>query len=175
MGRRKPGKQKKESYKGPFPRNKNLAFQTVRKNMLMQSDGPTVDEFSNIDATTNYSDEVRNGVDSLSDRPRSFQAKVKNLFTSSDYSFARNIIVSVIAAVIAAYAIKLINGHDKELTKHDMQIESISKDVKENKSEIKSLSEKTNDIEKRQLLLEQKVEFNEEKTILRLSNSKEKE
>lgn len=139
-------------YKGPFHPNKNLEFDSVRKNMKTTTDGPTADMRSYNDSTISLSakdDQYRNRK-----RPKPWNKKAKNWISEHWPGALVGVIVTAIASGIG---IVVFN--------HGNQIVSINKDIEymkdyniESKNDIneleKSVIENTMDIK----LIQQKLE-----------------
>ena len=155
---------KKPSYKGPFQPNKNLEFQMVRKNMSTDTDGPTLNEVTPVDSTTDFSVINENINELLKERPVSTEYKCRKWLSEH----VAEVVVGVLIAIIGLVAI----DHSRDLARHDVEIDNISDDVLEQKSDIKELQNKTNALETDYRLLEQKVDFNEEKSQLRIPDKK---
>ena len=84
----------KSRLRPPFFINKNLQFNVVRNQMKMKTDGPTLNEMSNIDTTGNVgnSDMPRPVVE----RPVSNSVKIKNWW--SEYS--KEIVIGIVVAFV---------------------------------------------------------------------------
>ena len=150
----KKSTKKKQSYKGPFPVNKNYMFEAVRRDMQMPSDGPTLNEFSDIDTTQDLNrEEAVREVDSK--RPVSPRVKVNNWWSDN----ARSVIIAVIATIITGLLGEMVVRHKVHLAEHDREFKFMEKEIGKNQSDIEKLNEKTNTLDRDFRLLEQKVEY----------------
>ena len=152
---------KKPSYRGPFPVNKNNMFEAIRRDMRMPSDGPTLNEFSNIDTTQDLDRDV--AVREIeTKRPISPRVKVNNWWSEN----ARSVIIAVVAAIIATFLGETVVRHKVHLAEHDREFEYLEKEVDRNRSDIERLNEKTNTLDRDVRLLEQKIEYSFEGNLM---------
>lgn len=135
-----------------------MQFELVRKRMKMKTDGPTLDEMSNLDTTgnleqdTTYREPVR--------RPVSTKKRVKNWF--EDYT--KEIIISIVSAIILLVAGSLVLYHNIQLTEHGKDIEYLQNNDQKQDGAIEKLQEKSNEINTEVKLIEQRVDFESEKS-----------
>jgi len=135
-----------------------MQFELVRKRMKMKTDGPTLDEMSNLDTTgnleqdTTYREPVR--------RPVSTKKRVKNWF--EDYT--KEIIISIVSAIILLVAGSLVLYHNIQLTEHGKDIEYLQSNDQKQDGAIEKLQEKSNEINTEVKLIEQRVDFESEKS-----------
>ena len=135
-----------------------MQFELVRKRMKMKTDGPTLDEMSNLDTTgnleqdTTYRESVR--------RPVSTKKRVKNWF--EDYT--KEIIISIVSAIILLVAGSLVLYHNIQLTEHGKDIEYLQSNDQKQDGAIEKLQEKSNEINTEVKLIEQRVDFESEKS-----------
>ena len=124
----------------------------------MKTDGPTLDEMSNLDTTgnleqdTTYRESVR--------RPVSTKKRVKNWF--EDYT--KEIIISIVSAIILLVAGSLVLYHNIQLTEHGKDIEYLQSNDQKQDGAIEKLQEKSNEINTEVKLIEQRVDFESEKS-----------
>lgn len=124
----------------------------------MKTDGPTLDEMSNLDTTgnleqdTTYREPVR--------RPVSTKKRVKNWF--EDYT--KEIIISIVSAIILLVAGSLVLYHNIQLTEHSKDIEYLQSNDQKQDGAIEKLQEKSNEINTEVKLIEQRVDFESEKS-----------
>ena len=124
----------------------------------MKTDGPTLDEMSNLDTTgnleqdTTYREPVR--------RPVSTKKRVKNWF--EDYT--KEIIISIVSAIILLVAGSLVLYHNIQLTEHGKDIEYLQNNDQKQDGAIEKLQEKSNEINTEVKLIEQRVDFESEKS-----------
>ena len=124
----------------------------------MKTDGPTLDEMSNLDTTgnleqdTTYKEPVR--------RPVSTKKRVKNWF--EDYT--KEIIISFVSAIILLVAGSLVLYHNIQLTEHGKDIEYLQSNDQKQDGAIEKLQEKSNEINTEVKLIEQRVDFESEKS-----------
>lgn len=103
-------------YKGPFPPNKNLEFDSVRKNMRTTTDGPTADMRSFSDSTISQS--AKDNQFRGKRRPRPFKKKATDWLTE-------HWVGSLIGVIVTA----LTSGVGIIVFSHSNQIVSINKDI----------------------------------------------
>lgn len=124
----------------------------------MKTDGPTLDEMSNLDTTgnleqdTTYREPVK--------RPVSTKKRVKNWF--EDYT--KEIIISIVSAIILLVAGSLVLYHNIQLTEHGKDIEYLQSNDQKQDGAIEKLQEKSNEINTEVKLIEQRVDFESEKS-----------
>lgn len=124
----------------------------------MKTDGPTLDEMSNLDTTgnlgqdTTYREPVR--------RPVSTKKRVKNWF--EDYT--KEIIISIVSAIILLVAGSLVLYHNIQLTEHGKDIDYLQSNDQKQDGAIEKLQEKSNEINTEVKLIEQRVDFESEKS-----------
>lgn len=93
----------------PYFINKNLQLDIVRKQMKMKTDGPTLNEISNIDTTGNVGGEDMQQASTT--RPKSTKNQVVTWLENN-----RQIVISIIGAVVTALVLyifgSLVHNHD---------------------------------------------------------------
>lgn len=137
----------------PFFINKNLQFDAVRKRMTMKTDGPTLNEMSNIDTTGNVgkSDMPRPVVE----RPVSNSVKIKNWW--SEYS--KEIIIGIVVAFVGLLVTNLIIEHGQHLVRHDKDIEVLQKSDERQDESIDKIKENANELKTDMRLIEQRIDL----------------
>ena len=137
----------------PFFINKNLQFDAVRKRMTMKTDGPTLNEMSNIDTTGNVgnSDMPRPVVE----RPVSNSVKIKNW--GSEYS--KEIIIGIVVAFVGLLVTNLIIEHGQHLVRHDKDIEVLQKNDERQDESIDKIKENANELKTDMRLIEQRIDL----------------
>ena len=168
MGRGKNRNPRKRQYKGPFPENKYAAFQYVRKNMRMLDDGPTVNEFTQIDTTEdcfNDDDYINTGKRKVSNK-----TKITNWFSDNVKQVIMGVVITIVAAIFSYF---LFDQKTLVIT-HDVKIEEMTKDIQEHGHRLEKVEDEVLNVESEQKRLEQKVDFNEEKIELKYVKKKEK-
>lgn len=146
---RKPSGKKKPNYRGPYQDNPDLGIQTIRKSMRPESDGPTVDTFSNIDTTTNFGLNETNPAKTTPRRKRPTKEKKRSV------SF-ENILIYIFGLIATGVGI-IVYTHSNKFVSVEKDIEYIKDDTKEQKQQIETVSKQTNEIDKKIDLLDQKV------------------
>lgn len=139
--------------RSPFFINKNLQFDAVRKRMTMKTDGPTLNEMSNIDTTGNVgnSDMPRPVVG----RPVSNSVKIKNWW--SEYS--KEIIIGIVVAFVGLLVTNLIIEHGQHLVRHDKDIEVLQKSDERQDESIDKIKENANELKTDMRLIEQRIDL----------------
>lgn len=144
----------RNEYKGPFPPNKNLEFDSVRKNMKPQTDGPTADMRSYNDSTISQSakeNQFRGGR-----RPKSLKKKAEIWWTKH---WLECFIGVVVTALTSGVGIVVFN-HGNQIVSINKDIEymkkyndesknniyKIKEDIIENKTDIKLIQQKLESI-----------------------------
>lgn len=150
---RKPTK-KKSTYKGPYPNNPNLDIQNVRKSMRTDSDGPTIDTFSNIDTTTNINDGTTQRPSSPRTKRPTKEKPKKGFNISADWLLGSAFVIASTIVGIVIY------NHSNNFVSINKDIEFIKDNAKEQKSQIEKINDQNISIDKKLELLNQKVEFN---------------
>lgn len=156
----KPTKTKKKSYKGPFPMNKTFTYQTVRRNMEMSTDGPTVNEVTPLDTTQSFSSNDGQDPQNVGGRPVKTGVVVQKWLGEN----IKGIVLTVIATLFAGFCVRIAITHTEQLTSHQKDIEHIEKSISEQGTKIDHLQEKTNEINTNLLLLEQRLNLEKEST-----------
>lgn len=155
---RKPNNNKKSSYKGPFPKNPEVALHNVKKSMRTPTDGPTVDTFSNIDTTTNYSSS-----ESLDSKPKSQRSKRPTKEKPKKWNVSlESVIISIVGFIAAGVGI-IVYTHSNKFVSVEKDIEYIKDDVKENKTQLEKVIDINTTIDRKIDLLKQKVDIEPKK------------
>lgn len=157
MGRtssKKAGR-KSKPYKGPFPQNKNFTYQTVRKNMKMPADGPTIDEVSPMDTTSSSSDIDELRLESVGGRPVKRTVAMQNWLLEN----LKGIIVGVISTLFAGFCVRIAITHSEKLAAHEKDIEHLEETISNHDDKIERLQEGTNTLNTDLRLLEQRVDL----------------
>ena len=143
----------KSRLRPPFFINKNLQFNVVRNQMKMKTDGPTLNEMSNIDTTGNVgnSDMPRPVVE----RPVSNSVKIKNWW--SEYSKA--IVIGIVVAFVGLLVTNLIIEHGQHLVRHDKDIEVLQKSDERQDESIDKIKENANELKTDMRLIEQRIDL----------------
>lgn len=151
--KKQPNKKRKSSLRPPFFANKNLYFDVVRKRMTMKTDGPTLNEMSNIDTTGNVgsSDMPR----PVAERPVSNSAKIKNWW--GEYS--KEIITGIVVAIAGLLVANLIIEHGQHLVSHDKDIEVLQKSNERQNEAIDKMKENANELKMDIRLIEQRIDL----------------
>lgn len=159
---------RKKQYKGPFPENKYATFQYVLKNMRMLDDGPTVNEFTQIDTTEDcFNDDDYNNTGK---RKVANKTQITNWFSDN----IKQVIIGIVVAVVAGVFLYFLVDQNNLVITHNVKIEEITKDVQEHDHRLEKVEEKVRKVESDQNRLEQKVDFNEAKTELKYVKKKER-
>lgn len=148
----------KGNYKGPFQNNPYLAIQNIRKSMRPETDGPTVDTFSDIDSTTSI------GVTQVN-IPKQTTKKTQRPTKESKKKFKfsiEGIFLSIFSIVAIGIGI-IVYNHSNKFVSVEKDIEFIKEGSKEQKDKIESISKQTNDIDKKIDLLNQKIDITVQK------------
>ena len=155
---RKNNTRKKPNYKGPFQNNPNLQVQNVRKSMRTDTDGPTVDTFSTMDTTTNM-------VMSDSNISKEEKKKVKRPTVENQRKFqvSTEWVFGIVFAIVSAVVGTVIYNHSNKFVAIEKDIDYMKDDIKEEKKQIEKISDQTNSIDKKNDLLNQKVDFKSQK------------
>lgn len=143
----------KSRLRPPFFINKNLQFNVVRNQMKMKTDGPTLNEMSNIDTTGNVgnSDMPRPVVE----RPVSNSVKIKNWW--SEYS--KEIVIGIVVAFVGLLVTNLIIEHGQHLVRHDKDIEVLQKSDERQDESIDKIKENANELKTDMRLIEQRIDL----------------
>jgi hypothetical protein len=155
---RKPNNNKKSSYKGPFPKNPEVAIHNVKKSMRTPTDGPTVDTFSNIDTTTNYSSS-----ESLHSKPKTQRPKRPTKEKPKKWNVSLESVFIIIVGFIAAGVGIIVYTHSNKFVSVEKDIEYIKDDVKENKTQLEKVIDINTTIDRKIDLLKQKVDIEPKK------------
>jgi len=161
MGRKRPKYQntnKKPTYKGPYQNNPNQLIQTVKKVMRPETDGPTVDIFSNIDSTTDIKTEdidVRNSLSNPKTKRPTTEKRKKKLPLPQWLIW----VLSIFGAGFVSVVSTLVWSHSNKFVAVEKDISHIQEEVKEQKTSIKEIDCKVTNIDKSLELLNQKVDF----------------
>lgn len=142
----------------PFFINKNQQFEMVRKEMKMKTDGPTLDEISNIDTTIDLSNDAQSEATTIQ-RPISPKNKFRNWF--DDYT--HQIVVTVIASIILFIFGKLVYDHSIHLVKHDKDIQYLQKKDDKQDVKIEQLEKQEIEINTDIRLIKQRIELSADK------------
>ena len=140
----------RNQYKGPFPPNKNLEFDSTRKNMRTTTDGPTADMRSFNDSTISQS--VKDNQFRGKRRPRPFKKKATDWLTEHWVGCLIGVIVTALTSgigiIVFSHGNQIVSlNKDIEYMK-DYDIESkndineLEKDVTENTTNIKLIQQK---------------------------------
>lgn len=151
---RKPNNKKKPSYKGPFPKNPEVALHNVKKSMRTATDGPTVDTFSNLDTTTSYSPS-----ETKDDKPKGQRLKRPTKEKSKKWNISLETIVITIIGFVATGVGIIVYTHSNRFVSIEKDIEYIKDDVKDNEIQIEKVTEQNTDIDRKVDLLKQKVDL----------------
>ena len=146
---------KKESYKGSFQPNKNLYYQTARRNIEMPADGPTVNEVTPLDTTQSFSNNDGKDPQNVGGRPVKTGVAFQKWFGDN----IKGIIITVIATLVAGFFVRIAITHTEQLTSHQKDIEHIEENISEQGEKIERLQEKSNEINTNLLLLKQRVDL----------------
>ena len=133
-----------------------MQFELVRKGMKMKTEGPTLNEISDLDTTGNVEQETTYREPTR--RPVSIKKKVKNWIGDN----TRNIIIGIVYTIIALFVADLIINHGIHLAKHDKDIEVLQKNDDRHENSIEKLQDKTNDMKTDLRLIEQRVQIESE-------------
>jgi cell division protein FtsL len=145
----KQNKSNKPTYKGPFQSNPNLDVQNVKKSMRPESEGPTVDTFSELDSTTNVLPNEENDIRAKTDIKR--PTKEKSFTISTETLFF------TIFGFVAIGIGLIVYNHSNKFVAVEKDIEYIQKDIEEQSENIEKIEEKVDDIDKNVLLIKQEV------------------
>lgn len=142
----------RNEYKGPFPPNKNLEFNSVRKNMRTQTDGPTADMRSYNDSTISQSakdNHFRGGR-----RPKPFKKKAASWLTEHWVGCLITALTSGVGIVVFSHSNQIVSiNKDIEYMKNyddesKNNINKIKEDIIENRTDIKLIQQKLESIKK---------------------------
>jgi len=161
MSRRKStNKDKKSSYKGPYHKNPDITFHTVKKSMVTQTDGPTVDGFSTIDSTTET--EQSNEVNTkTTDEKR--PTKAKNRKSKLSIDAIAGIVFTIIFTIISVVIGIVVFNHSNKFVSVEKDIEYIQKKTDESSVKIENIEEKTTSIDRKIDILKLKSEIEQKK------------
>lgn len=149
---------KKKPYTGPFPQNKNLLYQTIRQNMEMPADGPTLNEVSPMDTTQSFSDIEDQEPRNVGGRPVKTTVAVQNWFSEN----LKAIIISIVSAIFGTIFIIIAINHSEKIVSNEKDIEHIEGSISAHERKIDDLQEKTSVLNTDIRLLEQKVDLTKE-------------
>lgn len=155
---------KKTNYKGPFQPNRNYYIETVRRDMHMFPDGPTLSEMTELDTSQDLFKGQTNERNTEK-RPVSSQTKV-NTWLQEHY---KELIVYSILIPLIGYILTESVNHKVKLATHSSDIEHVTKKVEDNHVDINLLKEKTNVLDRDVRLLEQRVDLSKDSKV---SNAK---
>jgi len=139
----------KPAYKGPFQSNPNLDVQNVKKSMRPESEGPTVDTFSELDSTTNVLPNEENDIRAKTDVKR--PTKEKRFTISTETLFF------TIFGFVAIGIGLIVYNHSNKFVAVEKDIEYIQKDIEEQGEDMDKIEEKVDDIDKNVLLIKQEL------------------
>lgn len=145
----KQNKSNKPTYKGPFQSNPNLDVQNVKKSMRPESEGPTVDTFSELDSTTNVLPNEENDIRAKTDVKR--PTKEKSFTISTETLF-----FTIFGFVAIGIGI-IVYNHSNKFVAVEKDIEYIQKDIEEQGENMEKIEEKVDDIDKNVLLIKQEM------------------
>lgn len=152
----------RNKYKGPFPPNKNLEFNSVRKNMRTQTDGPTADMRSYNDSTISQSakdNHFRGGR-----RPKPFKKKAASWLTEHWVGCLIGVIVTALASGVGI----IVFNHGNQIVSINKDIEYMKENDVESKKNINELEKDVNENTTNIKLIQQKLEsFKESQNISR--------
>lgn len=137
----------------PFFINKNQHFDSVRKQMAMKTDGPTINEMSSIDTTGSLGKEDTPRTTDI--RPISASSQIKNWWEDS----WKQIIIGLAIAGVSFFLGRLIFDHDNRLTEHDKDIEYLQKNDAKQDENINLLKDKSNELKTDMRLIEQRMDL----------------
>ncbi len=149
-------------YKGPFPINKNWAFDSVRKSMRTPTDGPTADMRSYNDSTVSQSakeNQFRGGR-----RPKPFKKKATSWLTEHWVGCLIGVIVTALASGVGI----IVFNHGNQIVSINKDIEYMKENDVESKKNINELEKDVNENTTNIKLIQQKLEsFKESQNISR--------
>lgn len=140
-----------------FHYNKNLHFEQIRKRMKMKTDGPTIDEMSDIDTTGNL--ERGTARTEPVQRPLSTAKQIRNWWDGNGKQIVVGVVVAVIASALLYIFGSLVHKHDVRLTEHDKDIEHLMETDNKHDKSIEKLNDRTIEMKTDLRLLEQRMEF----------------
>lgn len=149
---------KKKPYTGPFPQNKNLLYQTIRQNMEMPADGPTLNEVSPMDTTQSFTDIEDQQPQNVGGRPVKTSVAVQNWLLDN----LKTIIISVVSAIFGTIFILIAINHSEKIISNEKDIEHMEESISIHDRKLDGLQEKTNELNTDLRLLEQKVDLTNE-------------
>ncbi len=139
----------RNQYKGPFPLNKNLEFDSVRKNMRTTTDGPTADMRSFNDSTISQSANDNQYRDRR--RPKPFRKQTENWFREHWVGSLVGLFLTLLASGVGYFIytqsnqIVSINKDIEYMKDYDIEskndINELEKDVIENTTNIKLIQQ----------------------------------
>ena len=139
----------RNQYKGPFPPNKNLEFDSTRKNMRTTTDGPTADMRSFNDSTISQS--VKDNQFRGKRRPRPFKKKATDWLTEHWVGSLVGLFLTLLASGVGYFIytqsnqIVSINKDIEYMKDYDIEskndINELEKDVIENTTNIKLIQQ----------------------------------
>ena len=139
----------RNEYRGPFPPNKNLEFDSTRKNMRTPTDGPTADMRSYNDSTISQSanDNQYRG----RKRPKPFRKQTANWFREHWVGSLVGLFLTLLASGVGYFIytqsnqIVSINKDIEYMKDYDIEskndINELEKDVIENTTNIKLIQQ----------------------------------
>lgn len=137
----------------PYYQNRNQQFEQIRKRMKMKTDGPTVNEISNIDTTGDLEQDYSRKEPQR--RPVSTANQVKGWFSDN----AKEIVIGIFITIIGGVLLEVVISHSNHLVKHDTNIEVLQNTDCKHDDKLEKLNEKTNEINTDIRLLEQRIEL----------------
>lgn len=149
---------KKKPYTGPFPQNKNLLYQTIRQNMEMPADGPTLNEVSPMDTTQSFTDIEDQQPRNVGGRPVKTSVAVQNWFSDN----IKTIIISVVSTIFGTIFILIAINHSEKIISNEKDIEHMEESISIHDRKLDGLQEKANELNTDLRLLEQKVDLTKE-------------
>ncbi|HVA98601.1 MAG TPA: hypothetical protein VNG53_06870 [Bacteroidia bacterium] len=150
---------KKINYKGPFPNNPNLGFQTVKKSMRTEIDGPTVDAFSKMDSTTDTDNDTKEAPRKTK-RPTKERKSRKTISTEFILGIVFTGLITIGSAIVGVF----IYNHSNRLTSIERDIFYLNKDADNQNVQMEKISDKTNKNGEKIDLLNQKIDLQSQKT-----------
>lgn len=137
----------------PFFINKNQRYDSVRKQMTMKTDGPTINEISSIDTTGSLgNDDTPRIADT---RPVNTSTQIKNWLGDS----WKQIIIGLVIAGVSFFLGNLILNHENHLTVHDKDIEYLQKNDSKQDEDINLLKDNSNEMKTDMRLIEQRMDL----------------
>lgn len=132
--------------------------------MPMKADGPTLNEMSSLDTTGNV---VKADLPRMAkERPISAQNRFIQWWGDS----GKQILIGVAVAILIFIFGNLVYHHNIRLTEHDKDIEYLQKNDLKQDDEIDNLKEKANEMKTDIRLIEQRLDFDSNKSPQTLDN-----